>query len=105
MKKERILSPEVPEPPTGQWSNCIRVGDIVYVSGMTAREKDGQTVTAQGEYEQTKKIFTKIRHMITAAGGGMNDVTSMQIFVTRIQHNTEVWRARKGFFTGDFPAS
>jgi enamine deaminase RidA (YjgF/YER057c/UK114 family) len=29
----------------------------------------------------------------------------MQIFVTRIEHNAEVWRARKEFFTGDFPAS
>jgi enamine deaminase RidA (YjgF/YER057c/UK114 family) len=105
MKKERIYSPEVPEPPPGQWSNCVRVGDIVYVSGMTAREKDGQTVTAVGEYEQTKKIFTKISHMIAAAGGVMNDITSMQIFVTRIEHNTEVWRARKEFFSGDFPAS
>jgi enamine deaminase RidA (YjgF/YER057c/UK114 family) len=35
----------------------------------------------------------------------MNDITSMQIFVTRIENNTEVWRARKEFFTGDFPAS
>jgi enamine deaminase RidA (YjgF/YER057c/UK114 family) len=43
--------------------------------------------------------------MITAAGGVMNDITSMQIFVTRIEHNAEVWRARKEFFTGDFPAS
>lgn len=105
IKKERIYNFEVPEPPPGQWSNCIRVGNIVYVSGMTAREKDGQTVSALGEYEQTKKIFSKIRHMITAAGGVMNDITSMQIFVTRIEHNTEVWRARKEFFTGDFPAS
>ncbi len=105
MKKEKITSPHVPEPPPGQWSNCVRVGNIAYVSGMTAREKDGQTVKAEGEYEQTKVIFTKIRHLIEAAGGTIDDVTNMQIFVTRIQHNTEVWRARKEFFSGDFPAS
>ncbi len=104
-KKERITTPEVPEPPPGQWSNCVQVGSIVYVSGMTAREKDGQTVTAEGEYEQTKMIFTKIRHLVKAAGGIMDDITSMQIFVTCMQHNTEVWRARKEFFSGDFPAS
>ena len=105
MKKQRITSPHVPEPPPERWSNCVRVGDMVYVSGMTARDKDGVTVSAEGEYEQTKVIFTKIRHLIEAAGGVMNDVTNMQIFVTRIRNNTEVWRARKEFFSGDFPAS
>jgi enamine deaminase RidA (YjgF/YER057c/UK114 family) len=29
----------------------------------------------------------------------------MTIYVTNIKKNTEVWRARKEFFTGDFPAS
>jgi len=105
VRKQRITSPHVPEPPPERWSNCVRVGDMVYVSGMTAREKDGVTVSAQGEYEQTKVIFTKIRHLIEAAGGVMNDVTNMQIFVTRIENNTEVWRARREFFSGDFPAS
>jgi enamine deaminase RidA (YjgF/YER057c/UK114 family) len=42
--------------------------------------------------------------MVEAAGGVMNDVVKMTIFVTRIAHNTEVWRARKAFFTDDFPA-
>jgi len=105
MNKKRITSPHVPEPPPERWSNCVRVGDMVYVSGMTARDKDGVTVSAEGEYEQTKVIFTKIRHLIEAAGGVMNDVTNMQIFVTRIENNTEVWRARREFFSGDFPAS
>ena len=105
MKKQRVTSPQVPEPPPERWSNCVRVDDMVYVSGMTAREKDGVTVGAQGEYEQTKVIFTKILHLIQAAGGVMNDVVNMQIFVTRIANNTEVWRARREFFSGDFPAS
>ena len=105
MKKQRITSAHVPEPPPERWSNCVRVGDMVYVSGMTARDKDGVTVSAQGEYEQTRVIFTKIRHLVEAAGGVMNDITNMQIFVTRIEHNTEVWRARREFFSGDFPAS
>jgi 2-iminobutanoate/2-iminopropanoate deaminase len=104
MKKQQVTSPEVPEPPPQRWSNCIRVGDILYVSGTTARGPH-DTVIGDGEYEQTKAIFTKIRHLVEAGGGVMDDVTKMTIFVTRIQHNTEVWRARKEFFTGAFPAS
>ena len=65
----------------------------------------GRSVAGDGEYEQTKAIFTKIRALLEAAGGRIDDVTKMTIFVTRIGQNTEVWRARREFFSGDFPAS
>ncbi len=102
--KQRIISPAVNEPPADLWSNCLRVGNIAYVSGMTSRGADRETVLGTDEYEQAKVVFQKIKEMVEAAGGVMNDVVKMTIFVTRIEHNTEVWRARKEFFSGDFPA-
>ncbi|WP_322061853.1 RidA family protein [Paraburkholderia sp. J63] len=102
--KQRIISPAVNEPPADLWSNCLRVGDLAYVSGMTSRGADRETVLGADEYEQAKVVFQKIKDMVEAAGGVMNDVVKMTIFVTRIEHNTEVWRARKEFFSGHFPA-
>ena len=104
MRKERITSPQVAEPAPGMWSNCLRVGDTVYVSGMTARAMDGETLLGNDEYEQSKVVFAKIRNLVEAAGGRMDDVVKMTIFVTDIAKNREVWRARKEFFSGDFPA-
>jgi enamine deaminase RidA (YjgF/YER057c/UK114 family) len=46
-----------------------------------------------------------IRHGVVAAGGKMDDVVKLVIYVTNIKDNTEIWRARKEFFTGDFPTS
>lgn len=104
MNKQRIQSPAVKEPAPQLWSNCMRVGDVAYVSGMTARAPDGQTILGADEYEQSKVIFQKIKDLIIAAGGVMDDVVKMTIFVTRIGHNAKIWDARKEFFTGDFPA-
>lgn len=104
-KRVRVSSPEVAEPPPGRWSNCIRVGDAVYVSGMTSRLNDGKTIGGKDEYEQSKIIFTKIKHLVEAAGGTMKDVTKVNIYVVNIKQNTEVWRARQEFFSGDFPVS
>jgi enamine deaminase RidA (YjgF/YER057c/UK114 family) len=56
-------------------------------------------------YDQAKSTFESIRRTIAAAGGCMDDIMSMQIFVTNLDENTEVWRARREFFTGDYPAS
>ena len=40
-----------------------------------------------------------------AAGGSLDDVVKMTFFMVDIKNNTEVWRARREFFSGDFPAS
>ena len=104
-KRIRISSPHVAEPPPGRWSNCIKVGDAIYVSGMTSRNNDGKTIDGKDEYEQSKIIFTKIKHMVEAAGATMADVTKVNIYVVNIAKNTEVWRARAEFFSGDFPIS
>ena len=104
-KRTRVSSPHVAEPAPGLWSNAIRVGDVLHVSGMTSRANDGATIAGANEYEQARVIFGKIRHLVEAAGGTMGDVAKVTIYVTDISHNTEVWRARKEAFTGDFPAS
>ena len=105
-KQQRIISPNVAEYPPGHWSNCIRVGDAIFLSGFTARGNDLKTIQGVGSaYEQTKVIFTKVRHCLEAAGAKMSDVVNMTIFVTNMADNKEVWRARREFFTGDFPCS
>jgi enamine deaminase RidA (YjgF/YER057c/UK114 family) len=105
MQIEKITSPKVPEPPPGRWSNALRVGEILFVSGTVSRAADGVTIQGRDEYEQAKIIFDKIRLLVEAAGGAMSDVVKMTIYVVNIKQNTEVWRARQEFFTGDFPCS
>ena len=56
-------------------------------------------------YMQAKSIFQKFKDLLEAAGGKMNDIMSITVYVTNLDENTEVWRARREFFTGDFPCS
>ena len=102
---QKITSPAVAEPPPGRWSNALRVGEMLFISGTVSRAVDGVTIQGTNEYEQAKIIFSKIRHLVEAAGGAMSDVVKMTIYVVNIKQNTEVWRARQEFFTGDFPCS
>lgn len=106
LKKQRYISPDVAEYPPGHWSNTIRVGDQIWLSGFTARSNDLKTIQGVGSaYEQTKVIFTKVKHCLEAAGATMADVVNMTIYVTNMADNKEIWRARQEFFTGDFPCS
>lgn len=103
-KKTRIFSPQVGEPAEGMWSNCLRIDDFIFVSGLTARGLDGQTIEGDNEYDQSMTIFTKIKNLVEEAGAQMDDVVKMTIYVTNMPENHQVWKARKEFFTGDFPA-
>ena len=105
MPKTRVSSPAVAEPPPGRWSNAIRAGEFLFISGQVSRSNDGKTIEGKGEYEQAKIIFTKIKNLVEAAGGTTDDVVKVTIYVVNIKQNTEVWRARQEFFSGDFPAS
>jgi 2-iminobutanoate/2-iminopropanoate deaminase len=102
--KKRISSPQVPEPPPQTWSNCLVVGNQVFVAGMIARDGD-KVLGGDSMYEQAKVIFGKIKHLMEAAGGRMDDIVKVQIFVTDIKRREEVWKARREAFTGDFPVS
>jgi enamine deaminase RidA (YjgF/YER057c/UK114 family) len=105
MKIQRVSSPHVKEPAPGTWSNCRVHGNQVFVAGMTAGDGQGGVLGDGTMYSQAKETFTKIRHLIEAAGGTMNDIVRVDIYVTDIKQREEVWRARREFFTGDFPVS
>ena len=105
MKMKAVSSPHVREPRPQTWSNCKVYGDHVYISGMTAHDLEGNVAGDGSMYDQSRRTFEKIKHLVEAAGGTMNDVIKVNIFVTDIAEREEVWRARAEFFTGAFPAS
>jgi len=106
MARTRVTIPNVAEAGPGLWSNCIRAGDLLFISGQVARPLDGsKTLVGSNEYEQATQIFTRIKLICEGAGGSLGDVVKLTIFMVNIKNNTEVWRARREFFTGDFPAS
>ena len=106
MPRTRLNVPDVAEAAPGLWSNAIRTGDTLYVSGQVARAFEaGGGMVGTDEYTQAKQIFARIERIIKAAGGAMDNLVKMTIFMVDITKNTEVWRARREFFTGDFPAS
>ena len=67
MPKKRIVSPLVPEPPPQTWSNCLKIGNQIFVAGMTCRE-GAIIVGGDSMYGQSKAVFAKIERLLKAAG-------------------------------------
>jgi len=105
MSKKRIRAQDVAEPPEGTWSNCLVIDNHVYIAGMTSRSVEFDTVIGENAYEQSIVIFDKIKALIQASGGAMADIVKVNIFLTDINDRDQVWRARREYFSGDFPVS
>ena len=106
MPKQRVTHPNVGEPPADTWSNCLIVDRHVYIAGLTARGQDFDGAIHDNDaYTQAVTIFTKIKHLMEAAGGTMDDVVKVLIYLTDINDRDEVWRARREFFCGNYPVS
>ena len=104
-KKERIISPDVNEPEPEHWSNCLRVGDHVILSGMVSHDADGNLVGGNDPLEQSRQCFRNMKALVEAAGSSMSDVVKINVYLTDIRHRPAFVEARKEFFTGDFPTA
>jgi len=105
MQMKPVRSDSVADARPQTWSNCKIVGNHVFFSGMTAHDQQGGIAGAGSIYEQARHCFRKIKYLIEAGGGKMNDIVKVNIYVTDIKQREEVWKARREFFTGDFPCS
>jgi enamine deaminase RidA (YjgF/YER057c/UK114 family) len=80
-------------------------GRTVYFSGQVPTDAGGATVGEGDMAAQADVCFAKIRAMLEAAGGTMNDVVKVNLFVTDMSRIDEVRRTRETYFTeAPFPA-
>lgn len=107
MSKKAIRSAKGREP-TGHFSQAIVAeakGKIAFVSGMTARRPDG-TIAGIGDIEaQTRQVCENIKSAVESAGGTLDDVCRVDVFVRNIEHFEKIHRVRREYFGQPPPAS
>src|SRR5206468_12810145 len=94
--KQQVRSDRLREP-SGHFSQAIAVeakGRIVFVSGMTARRADG-TIAGVGDIEaQTRQVCENIRSALESAGGTLDDVCRVDVFVRNMEHFDRIHKVR-----------
>ena len=105
MTIRKVLAAEVPEPPGGIYSNCLVVGDQIFLSGMTASGADGKAIGGDSMEGQARAVLEKIRSLLVAAGSSLGDVVKVTIYVTDISRRAEIGKVRSEFFPGVKPCS
>ena len=100
-----ISIPNVSEPADPRaGSQCIRSGNLLFISGQIALD-NGQLIGPNDPLEQCRQCLRHIESFVTAAGGTLNDVVSLDIFLTDIRYRPAAGQARAEFFNAPGPSA
>lgn len=101
--KEIIQTDKAPKA-IGPYSQAVKVGNTVYFSGQIPLDPQTMTVVTGGIAEETKQVFTNMQAVAKAAGGSLEAVVKLTIYLTDLSHFPVVNEIMMTFFSAPYPA-
>jgi reactive intermediate/imine deaminase len=102
MSNQIIQTTEAPAA-IGTYSQAVRVGGTVYLSGQIGLDPDSMQMV-EGIEAQIHRVFTNLRAVANAAGGSLNDIVKLNIFLTDLGHFAKVNEIMAEYFQQPYPA-
>ena len=107
MPRQQIISPKIGKP-SGHFSHATMVeasGRIVFISGMLAKRADG-TIAGIGDIEeQTRQVCENLKAAVEEAGGTLDDICRVDVYVRNMEHFDAIHKVRRTYFSSPPPAS
>jgi 2-iminobutanoate/2-iminopropanoate deaminase len=104
MKREEIRVEGLAEP-ISHFTDAVRAGDLLFVSGAVAVDGEGRLVGGEDVVAQARQVFENMRHVLAAAGCGFQDVVKVTIFLTDVDDRSKINPLRQEMFGDARPAS
>ena len=103
---KQVINPSSMPAPSGYSYAVKKSGTPLYVSGQVALDGAGKLVGAGDAAAQTEQVFRNLKTVVEAAGGTMQDIVKLTIYVTDAAYRPAIVAARqKHFPDGQYPAS
>lgn len=81
MEKEAISTSKAPKP-IGNYSQAIKVGNALYVSGQIALLPDGNTLANSDIRSEAKQVMENLQAIVEGAGYQMDQTVKCTIYLT-----------------------
>ena len=87
----------------GTYSQAVRAGDTVYLSGQIGLDPDTMTLV-EGIDAQIIRVLDNLQAVARAAGGDLGDLVRVTVYLTDLAHFAKVNEAMARYFSAPFPA-
>ncbi|MGO8754366.1 MAG: RidA family protein [Gallionellaceae bacterium] len=100
--KKTIQTPDAPAA-LGTYSQALRVDNTVYLSGQIGLDPITMQM-AESTEAQIHRVFQNLRAVAAAAGGSLDDVVKLNLYLTDLSHYAKVNEIMATYFRQPFPA-
>ncbi len=94
--------------PLGVFSQATKIeaqGSLVFVSGLTSRDADGNVVGVGDVKKQTETILENMQIILKDGGGSLEDVTKVTVYIRDMKDFDAIHAVRRRYFKPPLPAS
>ncbi len=103
MSQKTIIQTNDAPAAIGTYSQAVKVGDTVYLSGQIGLDPESMQMV-QGIEPQIHRVFQNLRAVTVAAGGSLGDVVKLNIFLTDLANFAKVNEIMAEYFAQPYPA-
>ena len=103
MKKEIVITDEAPKA-IGTYSQAVKVGNTVYLSGQITLDPASGEMVAGDIRAQITRVFDNLAAVARAANGGLQDVVKLNVFLTDLRNFPQVNEIMAQYFKEPYPA-
>ncbi len=100
--KKIIQTPDAPAA-IGTYSQAVGVDGTVYISGQIGLDPTTMQL-AESTEAQIHRVFQNMRAVATAAGGSMEEMVKLNIYLTDLSHFAKVNEIMATYFRQPYPA-
>ena len=103
MAKTIIATDRAPQA-IGTYSQAVKIGTTVYMSGQIPLDPATMEIVSEDIEEQIKQVFKNLSAVAQAAGGSLENVVKLNIFLTDLVHFPKVNELMATYFKEPYPA-
>src|SRR6476659_7343708 len=90
--------------PISHYTDAVRFGDLLFVSGVAPLDKDGRLPT-ENVVGQAELVFENLKKVLDEAGARFSDVLKVTVFLLDVADRTKINPIRQRYFGSSRPAS
>jgi len=103
MNKSFIATAHAPAA-IGTYSQAVKVGQTTYLSGQIPLVPESMALVEGNIEAEVRQAFTNLRAVCEAAGGNLNQLVKVHVFLTDLSHFPVVNQVMEEFFEAPYPA-